>query len=127
MREVIWTEAAEHKLQKYKSEYFTMMETRDFIAHLIYDIESLLVNSVFAKGYKEEYGSLKGMNRIVIRKFKVYYVKRDEKNIIVAVKFSGEKYRNILPRHCNFSLSTSPVFNCILTFPADRQRNMTRM
>ncbi len=57
----------------------------------ISEIEKLLLNPVISRTYTEEYGEYKGVSRIIVSKFKVYYKRRGDDIVIVAVKFPGEE------------------------------------
>jgi hypothetical protein len=54
------------------------------------EVEKILLNSVISKTYTEEHGDYKGISRIVVNKFKVYYECGEGDIVIVAVKFPGE-------------------------------------
>ncbi|MBP1968515.1 plasmid stabilization system protein ParE [Virgibacillus natechei] len=90
MKHVVWSETAENKVIFYKSEHYTVEETRDFIARLMSDIESLLLNPFLSKRYLEDQGKYKGVSRIVLHKFIFYYKKVDDEIIVLAVKYPGE-------------------------------------
>lgn len=90
MKHVYWSASAENKIQHYKSEYYTLEETRDYIAWLMNNTENLLLNPLLTRRYTEEQGKYKGISRVVSRKFKIYYEKVDDDIIILAVKFPGE-------------------------------------
>ncbi|WP_245833155.1 hypothetical protein [Oceanobacillus timonensis] len=58
---------------------------------LIIDIEEFLKYEIVGQTYVEEFGVYKGLSRIVIRKFRVYYEKDKNDIIVLAVLFPGEK------------------------------------
>jgi len=72
-RSVIWPPNVREKLLQYRSVHFTPEETMDFIFKLILDIEELLKNDFVGHTYTEEFGVYKGLSRIVIKKFRIYY------------------------------------------------------
>ena len=79
-----------NKLFSYKSQHFTVEETRSFLTKWILGVEEMLLNPVISRTYTEEYGDYKGISRIVINKFKVYYEYFEDDIVIVAVKFPRE-------------------------------------
>lgn len=80
-----------NKLTKYRSEYFTPGETIDYISEVILEIDALLKNPILKQAYTEEFGLYKGLSRIVIKKFWVYFKKNADDIIILAILFPGEK------------------------------------
>ena|SRR5690625_1022382 len=89
-QKIIWLPKVKDKLTQYRSKHFSSEETFDFISTIIIEAKDLLNNPFLSKTYTEEFGEFKGISRIVIRKFKLYF-ERDENNIvIVAVLFPGE-------------------------------------
>lgn len=91
MIRVFWSESAENKIRNFRSDYYTMEETRDFVTLLMYEVESLLLNPFLSKRYVEEKGKYKGISRAVLRKFRIYYKRIDGKILIMAIKYPGEK------------------------------------
>ncbi|RKQ34330.1 type II toxin-antitoxin system RelE/ParE family toxin [Oceanobacillus halophilus] len=91
MEKVYWSESAERKMLTYESKYFTIVETRSYIAYLMNSIENILLNPHLSTRYTEEQGKYKGLSRVVFNKFKIYYEKLDNQIIIVAIKFPREK------------------------------------
>jgi len=89
-RNVIWSPAVKEKLTQFRSERFTAEETLDFICQFILDTEELLKNNVIGKSYTEEFGEYKGISRMVIKRFRVYYKLIDHDIVILAVLFPGE-------------------------------------
>ncbi|WP_394238223.1 hypothetical protein [Niallia oryzisoli] len=89
-RNVIWPPAVKEKLTQFRSERFTPEETFDFICQFILDTEELLKNNVIGKSYTEEFGEYKGISRMVIKRFRVYYKLIDHDIVILAVLFPGE-------------------------------------
>ncbi|WP_100407758.1 type II toxin-antitoxin system RelE/ParE family toxin [Bacillus solitudinis] len=89
-RNVIWSPAVKEKLTQFRSERFTPEETLDFISQFIIETEDLLKNSIIRKTYTEEIGKYKGITRVVIKKFRVYYKLIDNDVVILAVLFLGE-------------------------------------
>ncbi len=89
-RRVVWSPAVKQKLTKYRSERFTPEETFDFISQFILETEELLKNDVIGKWYTEEFGNYKGISRIVVKKFRVYFTSIDRNVVILAVLFPGE-------------------------------------
>jgi plasmid stabilization system protein ParE len=90
-RNVIWTPAVREKLIEFRSLRFTPEETLDFICQLILETEDLLKNSLIGKAYTEEFGKYKGISRIVIKKFQVYFKPVNNDIVIIAILFPGEK------------------------------------
>jgi mRNA-degrading endonuclease RelE of RelBE toxin-antitoxin system len=88
---VIWLPSVRTNLIQFRSERFTSDETFDFISQFVLEVEDYLMNPVFGKAYTEEFGDYRGMIRIVVRKFRVYYEQVDDELTIVAVLFPGEK------------------------------------
>ncbi len=89
-RTVIWTPAVKEKLTQFGSKWFTAEETLDFISQFILETEELLQNNIIGKSYTEEFGKYKGISRVVVRKFRVYYKLIDKDVVILAVLFPGE-------------------------------------
>ncbi|UFT98717.1 hypothetical protein KO561_16185 [Radiobacillus kanasensis] len=89
-RNVIWSPAVKEKLIQFRSERFTTEETFDFITQFILETEKLLGNSIIRKSYIEENGEFKGISRVVIKKFRVYYKLIGNEAIILAILFPGE-------------------------------------
>jgi len=89
-RNVIWSPAVKEKLTQFRSERFTAEETLDFICQFILDTEELLKNNVIGKSYTEEFGEYKGISRMVIKRFRVYYKLINHDIVILAVLFPGE-------------------------------------
>lgn len=90
-RHVIWTPAVREKLFEYKSARFTAEETLDFMAQFISGTEKLLKNHIIEKSYTEEFGKYKGISRVVVKKFRVYFKIINADIVILAVLFPGEK------------------------------------
>lgn len=65
-------------------------ETLDYIAQFIMETEGVLSNLTVSQHYTEEFGEFKGISRIVIRKFRVYFEVSGHDVVILAVKFPGE-------------------------------------
>jgi plasmid stabilization system protein ParE len=89
-RYVIWSPAVKQKLTKFRSERFTPEESFDYISQFILHTESLLENYVIGKSYTEEFGTYKGISRVVVKKFRVYYRVNDHEVVVLAVLFPGE-------------------------------------
>ena len=89
-RRIIWPSPIRLKLLTFKSPHFTPDETLDFISQFILETEGVLSNPMVSRHYTEEYGEFKGISRIVIRKFKVYFEVSGHDVVILAVKFPGE-------------------------------------
>ncbi|MBP1968518.1 plasmid stabilization system protein ParE [Virgibacillus natechei] len=86
MNKVVLSALARDKLKRYKSEYYTEDETREYLRKLSTELESLLLNPFPSKRYLEEQGKYKGVSRIVLHKFIFYYEKVDDEIIVLAVK-----------------------------------------
>lgn len=89
-RNVIWTPAVRKKLVEFRSSRYTPEETMDFISQFVLETEGLLNNPLIGKAYTEEFGKYKGISRIVIRKFQIYFKQFNNDVIIIAVLFPGE-------------------------------------
>lgn len=99
------------KLTQYRSDRFTPVETLDFIAAWVLETEDILKDPLVGKTYTEELGKYKGISRIVVKRFRVYF-KHDLNNIIiVALLFPGENklidlskrdYNSSKKEHCSF-------------------------
>ena len=87
---VIWPKPVQNKIFSYHSKHFTIEETRRFLANWILEAEKNLLNPIISKTYTEEYGEYKGVSRIIVNKFKVYYECYGDDIVIVAVKFPGK-------------------------------------
>ena len=73
-----------------RSPHFTPQETFDFIVQIILESEDLLLNPTLSKTYTEEFGQYKGISRILVRKFRVYYEHIENDIVVLAIKFPGE-------------------------------------
>lgn len=91
-RNVIWLPVVRDKLVQFRSIRFTPEETLDFISQLVLEIEHQLKNPVVGKTYTEEFGKYKGISRIALKKFRVYFQQFNNEIIIVAILFPGENY-----------------------------------
>lgn len=89
-RNAIWSPAVKEKITLFRSERFTAEETLDFISQFIIETEDVLKNSIIVKTYTEEFGKYRGITRIVVKKFRVYYKIIDNNVVILAVLFPGE-------------------------------------
>lgn len=89
-RRIIWPTPIRLKLLTFKSHHFLPDETLDFISQFILETEDVLSNPIVGRHYTEEYGEFKGISRIVIRKFRVYFEVIGHDVVILAVKFPGE-------------------------------------
>lgn len=87
---VLWPELIRKKLLSFRSEYFSAEETHDFIIQLILETEDLLLNTVLSQTYTEEHGQYKGVSRIVIMKFRIFFEQVNSDIIILGLKFPGE-------------------------------------
>jgi len=90
-RKVIWPEPILGKLHSFSSEHYTAEESYDHIVQFILETEDLLLNPVIGKTYTEEFGEFKGLTRIVVKRFRVYYKAIDDLIVIAAVCFPGEQ------------------------------------
>lgn len=90
-REIIWLPSVRKKIVQYRSEYFTQEETLRFIVKVTLEIENILKNSIISGAYTEEKGEYKGVSRIVVKKFRVYFEWQDGKILVIAILFPGEK------------------------------------
>ncbi|KQL33761.1 hypothetical protein AN960_19070 [Bacillus sp. FJAT-25509] len=90
-RNVIWPLNVRNKLTQFRSIRFTPEETFDFISQIVLETEDLLKNEVIGKTYTEEHGNYKGISRVVIKKFRIYFEMVNNDIVIVAIVFPGEK------------------------------------
>ncbi len=88
---IIWLPTVRDKLMEFRSTKFKPEETLDFIVQFILETEALLKTEVFTKSYTEEFGQYKGISRIVIKRFRVYYEEINNDIVIVALMFPGER------------------------------------
>ncbi|MDT8860375.1 hypothetical protein N0O92_09025 [Alkalihalobacillus sp. MEB130] len=89
-RNVIWSPTVKGKLTQFRSEKFTPEETLDFIFQFIIETEDLLKNRIIGQTYTEEFGKYKGITRVVVKRFRVYYKLINNNVVILAVLFPGE-------------------------------------
>jgi hypothetical protein len=89
-RNVIWSPTVKDKLTQFRSERFTPEETFDFITQFILETEYLLENRIIGKTYTEEFGKYKGITRVIVKKFRVYYKLIGNDFVILAVLFPAE-------------------------------------
>jgi plasmid stabilization system protein ParE len=89
-RKIVWLPVVRDKLVQFRSIRFTPEETFDFISQLVLETEDLLRNPVLGKTYTEEFGKYKGISRIVVKKFRVYYQEINNEIIILTILFPGE-------------------------------------
>ncbi|MGI6413054.1 MAG: hypothetical protein ACOX47_12055 [Bacillota bacterium] len=89
-RNVIWTPVVREKLIEFRNERFTPEETLNYISQIIIETEEFLRNPVIGKTYTEEFGRYKGISRIIIRKFKIYYKQIYNDIVIIGLLFPGE-------------------------------------
>ncbi|WP_284638125.1 type II toxin-antitoxin system RelE/ParE family toxin [Paenibacillus silviterrae] len=87
---LVWLPAVRKKLVRFRSDRFTPEETYDFIISLILETEALLTNPILSKSYIEESRTYAGLSRVVVKKFRIYYQKQDNKIIVLAILFPGE-------------------------------------
>lgn len=87
---IIWLPVVREKLIEFRSSRFTPEETLDFIAQLILETEDILKSDIFTKAYTEEFGKYKGISRIVVKKFRIYFEKINNDVIILATMYPGE-------------------------------------
>lgn len=90
-RNIIWSPAVKEKLTQFRSERYTPEETLDLIPQLNIETEEILKNRIIAKTYTEEIGKYKGITRVVIKRFRVYYKLIDNDVVILAMKTNGER------------------------------------
>ncbi|OAS21463.1 hypothetical protein [Paenibacillus oryzisoli] len=90
-RSIIWLPTVRAKLIQFRSERFTPEETFDFISQVVLEVEDYLMNPIIGKTYMEEFGEYKGITRIVVKKFRIYFEQVDGVFTIVALLFPGEK------------------------------------
>ena len=91
IRKVFWLPSVKIKLKEFRSDHFSPEESFQYISAIIVETEKLLDNPVLSKSYEEESGVYKGISRILVRRFKVYYEWFGEDIIILGILFPGEK------------------------------------
>lgn len=64
--------------------------SRTIYCSTLLEAEDLLSNPALTKAYTEEFGRYKGLSRVVIRRFKIYYKDVDNQIVIEAVLFPGQ-------------------------------------
>lgn len=89
-RNVIWSPAVREKLTQFRSERYTPEETFDFISNFIINTEDLLKNGIIGKTHTDEFGKYKGITRVVIKRFRIYYKVLENDVVILAILFPGE-------------------------------------
>ncbi|MDG5788638.1 hypothetical protein QA612_14240 [Evansella sp. AB-P1] len=89
-RNVIWSPAVKEKFTLFRSERYTPEETLDFISQFIIETEDLLKNRIIGQTYTEEFGKYKGITRVVVKRFRVYYKLINNDVVILAVLFPRE-------------------------------------
>lgn len=89
-RNVIWTPVVRKKLQNLGVKDLLPEETLNFISQIIIETEELLKNPIIGKTYTEEFGKYRGISRIVVKKFKIYYKQFDNDIVIIGLLFPGE-------------------------------------
>jgi plasmid stabilization system protein ParE len=72
-------------------QYFTPDETLDYVSQIVLEIESLLKNPVLGRTYTEEVSDYRGVSRVIVKKFRIYYQQDHNDIVIVAILFLGEK------------------------------------
>ncbi len=87
---IVWPSPIKRKLRSYQSNYFTPDETYQYISNLINKTEATLQNEIISFRYTEEYGAYKNASRIVIDKFKIYYIAIGDIIVIAGIKFPRE-------------------------------------
>lgn len=95
IRNVIWLPRVKRKLISFRSVRFGPEETLDHISQTILEVEALLSNPILGSSYIEEMGDYKGVTRVVVNKFRIYYEQFNDEITIVAVIFPGEHQSNI--------------------------------
>ena len=85
-RRIKWPTPIRMKLLTFRSPHFTPDETLDFIAQFIVETEDVLSNPIVSRHYTEEYGEFKGISRIVVRKFSVYFEVLAQLSILGPIK-----------------------------------------
>lgn len=90
-RRVVWPSPVRAKLLSFRSPRFTPEETFDFITQVALEAEQTLINPVVSQHYTEDRGQFRGISRMMIRGFKVYFEVIDDEVVILAIKFPREK------------------------------------
>lgn len=89
-RRVTWPNPVRKKLLSFRSPHYTPEESLDFISQFILHAEDLLSNDAISKFYTEESGPFKGVSRVVVRGFTMYFEMVEHEVKILAVKFPRE-------------------------------------
>ena len=90
IRYVTWPLPVRDKLLTFRSPRYTSEETLDYIAQFILNTENILKNDIIGRFYTEESGQYRGISRIVVHAFKVYFEIKGDEVVILAVKFPRE-------------------------------------
>lgn len=90
-RNIVWLPSVRNKLIKYRNYRFTPDETLVYISQIVLEIESLLKNPILGRTYTEEVGDYRGVSRVLVKKFRIYYQQVHNDIVIVAILFPGEK------------------------------------
>lgn len=85
-RNIIWTPVVRKKLTGFRNENFTVAETLKHISQIISETENLLKNPIIGT----EFGVYKGISRVVIRKFKIYYKQINNDIVVIGILYPGE-------------------------------------
>ncbi len=83
-RNIICPPRVRKKLIQYRSNRFTPEETLNYISQIVSETERLLKNPILGRAYTKEIGEYKGISRIIIKKFKVYFEKANNDIVIIA-------------------------------------------
>ena len=90
-RKVVWLPSVRSKLLQYRNERFSSEETLVYISQIVMETERLLKNPVLGRTYTEETGDYKGVSRVLIKKFRIYFEQIHNDFVIVAILFPGER------------------------------------
>lgn len=63
----------------------------EFIVNLIVEVEEFLKNGILDRAYTEKFGAYQGLSRIVMRKFRIYFERDNDRIIVLAIVFPGEE------------------------------------
>lgn len=88
-RYVIWSLKVKSKLIQFRRTRYTPAETFDYISQIVIEPEDLLKNENIGRMYTEELGKYKGISKIKVRKFRIYFEQIHNNIVIVAILFPG--------------------------------------
>lgn len=86
-KRINWTPTAIATLKEFRSLRFTPQETLDYISQLILETDFLLSSGLISHYYIEQVGKYKGLHRIVVKGFRIYYEINEHEFTVLAILF----------------------------------------